>query len=216
MATGLVFHLALEESAGTVQAHYRSIGCPPDIHIWCKPAMDIAPTIEERIEELARSIRATNPVLVIIDTMARFIPFKDMNDHPEVTAMLEPFLALARRHKTLILFVHHARKSGGEYGTDALGSTALTGSMDTTISITRNATGRSFTATGRDGVETDSPIALSLSDDGWIDAAGTRAEVTYENTKEKVWRGAVRCGARMADTRAGDRGDETRHTGNRD
>ena len=186
VATGLVFHLTLEESAGTVQAHYRSIGCPPGIHIWCKPAMDIAPTIEERIEELARSIRATNPVLVIIDTMGRFIPFKDMNDHPEVTAMLEPVLALARRHKTLILFVHHARKSGGEYGADALGSTALTGSMDTTISITRNATGRSFTATGRDGVETDSPIALS--DDGWIDAAGTRAEVTYENTKGKVWR----------------------------
>ena len=149
--------------------------------------MDIAPTIEGRIDHLSRSIHATKPALVIVDTMGRFIPFDDMNDHPEVTRKLEPFLALARRYKTLILFVHHARKSGGDYGADVLGSTALTGSMDTTISITRNATGRSYTATGRDGVETDSPIALSCSENGWIDSAGTRAEATYESTKAKVW-----------------------------
>ena len=187
VTTGPVLHVTLEESARTVQKHYRDIGSPPGIHVWCKPAMDIAPTIDERIDHLTRSVRRLKPALVIIDTMGRFIPFDDMNDYPEVTRKLDPFLALARRYKTLILFVHHARKSGGEYGADALGSTALTGSMDTTISITRNAMGRSFTATGRDGVETDSPIALSLSEDGWIDAAGTRAEVSYNNTRSKVW-----------------------------
>ena len=186
VATGPVLHVTLEESARTVQAHYRDIGSPPGIHVWCKPALDIAPTIEGRIDHLTRSVRRLKPALVIIDTMGRFIPFDDMNDYPEVTRRLDPFLALARRYPTLILFVHHARKSGGEFGADALGSTALTGSMDTTISITRNATGRSFTATGRDGVETDSPIALSWSEHGWIDAAGTRAEVTYKQTADKV------------------------------
>ena len=187
VATGTVLHLALEESEATLRDHYKGIGCPPGIHIWCKPAMDIAPTFEERLEQLHRTIRRLKPLLVVVDTMGRFIEFSDSSDYDEVTPKLGRLIALARQYKTCILLVHHSRKSGGEFGVDALGSAAITGSMDTTVSITRNGSGRSYTATGRDGVETDSAIALSQSDNGWIDAAGTRSEATYINTRGKVW-----------------------------
>ena len=189
VATGTVLHLALEERTTTVKDHYRAIGHPPGIEVWCKPAADIAPTTEERIAKLAGDIERLKPALVIIDTLGKFAPMRgeELNHYSAVNNLLEPFRVLTHKHETLILFVHHSRKSGGEHGADALGSAALTAAMDTTLSITRNGSGRSYTATGRDGVETVSPIALSLSDDGWIDAAGTRAEVTYSNTRGKVW-----------------------------
>ena len=188
VTTGPVLHLALEERATTVQNHYRQIGTPAGLHVFCRPAIDYGEKTADRIKQLEAHIARYRPALVIVDTMIRFAPManKELDDYPSVSAQLEPFLSLARRHKSCIVFIHHARKSGGEHGDDALGSTALTASMDTTISVKRDGAGRSYTATGRDGVETDAPISLKLSDDGWIDAAGTKAEATYKLTRGRV------------------------------
>lgn len=186
VATGPVLHLALDERQLTVQNHYQTIGQPEGLHVCRVRANEIAPTVEERTELLETSIRAIRPALVIIDTIGRFAPFKEASDYGEGNDKTEPLVGLADRYKTSIVYVHHARKSDGEYGDEMLGTTALAGSSETNIIIKRKANGRSYTATGRDGVETDSPIGLSLSADGWIDAAGTRAEVTHQTNRDKV------------------------------
>ena len=158
VASGRVLHMSLEESEASIKDHYRAIGCPDDIEVWCKPAIDIAQTFEERIDQLSRSMRRLKPALVIVDTMGRFVEFTDSNDYDEVTPKLGRFIALARQHKACILLLHHSRKSGGEYSADVLGSGAIPASMDTTISITRSGSGRSYTATGR---MVSRPIQLS-------------------------------------------------------
>ena len=188
--TGAVIYLSLEERPATVKGHYNAIGFTDGIHVSWKQAGDIAPDVAGRMETLTRWIRAHRPALVIIDTMIRFLPMTrdELNDYPTVSAAMEPFIGLARKYGTCIFFVHHSRKSGGEYGNDALGSTALAASMDTAISLKRTAAGRCYTVTGRDGVEQDTPIALSLSEGQWIDAAGTRAQVTYRSIRDRVRR----------------------------
>ena len=188
VTAGPVLYVNLEERRGTAKAHYEQIGFPKNITIFHGQAVDIAPDFPERMALLNLTVSELRPALVIIDTMGKFCGMArdELNDYSAVTAYMEPFLAIARKHRNCILLLHHTRKGGGDFGSDVLGSGALTASMDTTISLTREGDRRQFTVTGRDGVETDSPIVVSLTD-GWVNAEGTRAEVARDATRAKVW-----------------------------
>ena len=69
--------------------------------------------------------------------------------------------------------MHHARKDGGKYGAESLGSTGLSGSVDTFMSLSRNEGTRIFYAFGRDGVEVEKTV-LRMDERGWITSVGTQ------------------------------------------
>ena len=69
--------------------------------------------------------------------------------------------------------MHHARKGGGEHGAESLGSTGLSASVDTFMSLSRNGSTRFLYAVGRDGVEVEKTL-LRMDEHGWVTATGTK------------------------------------------
>ena len=171
--TGAVIHLALEERSRTVLNHYARLEADSEgIHLLVGPA----PKLATRLPMLRRSIETLKPALVIIDPLQRWVRISDGNAYSEATEALTPLIELARSASVHLLLVHHARKRGGEWGSEALGSTAFGGSVDTTLSLKLSADGRRrFYAIGRDGVDVESTL-LTMDERGWVTAAGTERE----------------------------------------
>ena len=197
VTAGPVLYVNLEERLSTIQGHFRQLGGDQRaIRTFYRKKQqpgqppDLPPDFEGRVDKLRQWVALIRPApaLIIIDTLGRFIPMKpeQLNDYAAMMAYMEPFLDIARTFSACVLFVHHDRKSGGDNGAGAMGSTAITATMDTTITVSRDGNNvRSCKVTGRDGVETDSPVILSHAD-GWIDAEGTRAELADKRLHERV------------------------------
>ena len=107
--------------------------------------------------------------LVIIDTLARFLPEFDFNDYSQTYPAMQSLKALSDKFGIGIVAIHHTRKSSSDDYVDTVtGSNAFTGVADTIMILSRNrGTADGFIqATGRDIDELD--IALELvKDQGW-------------------------------------------------
>ena len=62
----------------------------------------------------------------------------DFNEYGAAGDALAPFAELARARGVHLALVHHARKGGGDFGEQALGSTAWAGGVDTIIDLRRD------------------------------------------------------------------------------
>lgn len=91
----------------------------------------------DAIRKITADIADIKPVLLVIDTLFRLIRLKDGNAYNEVTAGLEPLIRLARDTGVSILAVHHSKKGDSDIEDCLLGSTAIFGSVDTTILLKR-------------------------------------------------------------------------------
>jgi len=164
VAQGPVIYLALEEKRGEVKRHLREMGAsgPEPLHFLLEAAPEAA------MAWLDREVRARKPVLIVIDTMQRFLRLSDLNEYAQVTNAIDPVLALARDTDAHVMLVHHARKgSGGRKGASGgdfdsiLGSTAIQGSVDTTIMLDQNGRNRAVESRQRYGADMPrTPIAL--------------------------------------------------------
>jgi RecA-family ATPase len=82
--------------------------------------------------------------LVIIDTLGRFANIQDMNAYAETTAALARLKTIADKRQVSMIIVHHARKGENKEASKndpveaALGSTGLTGTVDSTIVLFRH------------------------------------------------------------------------------
>jgi predicted ATP-dependent serine protease len=74
--------------------------------------------------------------ICVIDTLTTFWNARDENDAAKVIEALLPIFQLVKKDVG-VLIVHHDRKSGGENGTAARGSNALTGFVDIIIELNR-------------------------------------------------------------------------------
>ena len=181
--TGAVIHLALEERPRTVLNHYARLEVDSEgLHLLIGPA----PKLATRLPMLRRSIETLKPALVIIDPLQRWVRISDGNAYSEATEALTPLIELARSASVHLLLVHHARKRGGEWGSEALGSTAFGGSVDTTLSLKLSADGRRrFYAIGRDGVDVE-PTLLTMDERGWVSAGETKREAEQQDVAHRI------------------------------
>jgi len=145
----------------------------------------------------------TDVGLVIIDTLGRFAGIEDMNDYSMTTAALSRLKIIADKRQVSIIVVHHARKGENKQNikTDpveaALGSTGLTGTVDSTIVLFRersrdkvNHEGTLY-ATGRDAADITEKLILDIENGGWLlrqkgkdpppKAASSKSETLGEN-----------------------------------
>ena len=184
---GGVLYLALEEDADDVEDHLWQMGLTEAASVrvaYTRP-------LEQVIPKLKRHIEQVKPVLVIVDTIAHLLDFGgDANDYIKVTRTLKPLLDLARESRAHIMIVHHTRKSGGEYGADALGSTAFRGITDTTFTLKRiGEQGRSIRSMGRGRWcrHIEEPLMLRLNPQtGRIEPDGTKKEFDTNATGEEI------------------------------
>ena len=180
---GPVIHLVLEERTRTVLNHYDPLEADSEgIHLLVGSAPKLAP----RLPMLRWSIETLKPALVIIDSLQRWVRILDGNSYSEATEALTPLIELARECGTHVMLVHHSRKSAGEHGQEALGSTSFAGSVDTILSLRRRGDGRTITSTGRDGADMEETV-LTMDERGWVTAAGTKAEADGGSLADRVW-----------------------------
>lgn len=152
---GPVWYVALEEKRGELRKHFRAMGATGAEPI--QFFINRAP--EDLLVQLHEAASRQKPILIIIDTLQRLIRCRDMNDYAEVTTKMEPLLSLARETGAAMLLLHHASKSAARAGIDsALGSTALTGSVDNYMVLSRTEQVRTLTTFQRIGDDLDETI----------------------------------------------------------
>jgi predicted ATP-dependent serine protease len=149
---GAVLYVSFEDKPDEVKRRFRMLGGAQDekdenLYVYVGSAP------REAHEWLEREIKRRKPVLVIIDTLFRFVTIKNGNDYAEVTAALSPVLALARENGAHLMVVHHAGKSDRGGGDSILGSTAIFGSVDTAIILKRTESKRTIETQQRYGTD---------------------------------------------------------------
>ena len=187
-AVGPVLYMALEEIRGEVRRHFAALGAQADhpIHAF----IDRIPVGADPAQWLRPAITHYEPALVVIDPLARFVRMRDGNDYMDVTSKLEPLISLARESEaqTHIAFVHHSRKAPGQHGDESLGSTAILGSVDTAISLTRDSAGpdRMIYSTNRYGEDLPATIVTLDQESGWVNLGATKLRAAMERIADRI------------------------------
>jgi len=139
----------------------------------------------DEIKRVEGLIKATSAKLLIIDVLQKFCRLRDLNDYAQVTNALEPLLNSARNQDCHILLTHHAGKADRPDGDDILGSTGLSGGVDTSIIIKKRDQRRTFFTIQRYGVDIEKTV-LELDQTGALRALGSKAEVDVNETSALV------------------------------
>ena len=74
---------------------------------------------------------------MVIDTFHQFAGINDENDAGEALRAMRPIQQAAGEHDLAVFIVGHDRKSGGDVGVSARGSSAFVGAVDVVLSIRR-------------------------------------------------------------------------------
>jgi hypothetical protein len=141
----------------------------------------------QALSDVVSWIEAHRPTLIVVDTIARYTSFDDVNDYTKVLVALEPLQDIARRHGTAVLALHHAPKSGDDRETiDApLGSTALAGAADVVMRYKRTGDRRILQAVNRFGDDLPETV-VTLGPDGWPEAIGSLQEIQAGETERAI------------------------------
>lgn len=181
---GTVLYLALEEKRGEIKKHFRSMGATGDeeIYIFASTApQDVLVQVKQAIQE-------KHPVLLIIDPLFRFTRIKDANDYAQTTAALEPVLELARESGAHVIATHHSPKAEKTGGDEVLGSTAILGSVDTSIFLKRSPSHvRSFYSIQRYGSDMEETLIAFDQETGVIDLGLTKPEAESARMEDSIY-----------------------------
>ena len=174
---GAVWYLALEDKRSEVRRHFLQMGATGDESI----SVFTGRTTGSFLSELHAAAEAQRPALIIVDTMQRLIQARDLNDYAEVTRKLQPLLDLARETGAAVLLLHHAGKSERADLDSVLGSTALTGSVDTLLVLKRSDQYRTVATVQRVGSDVPQTVVALDEDSGRVSTGPTR-EVANRTT----------------------------------
>ena len=182
---GPVVYLALENRRRLVRKHFAAMGGRDDDLVY----FHIARTPQDASAWLKWAVETYKPVLVIIDTLQRFVRLRDIKDYAEAINKTEAPLQLARDSGAHIMFIHHATKADSPDDVDAaLGSIGLSGTVDTILRMKKTpADVRTIAATTmREGEEFEESVLTMDRRTFLISVAGTRAEVDEKAAADKI------------------------------
>ena len=156
MATGKDYHgLFVKKGLAILSAGEGHLGIPRRVEAWCeyyeKSLKDANFAITSHAIELfnkesfdsfcmsidALSIEKGNPVIIVIDTVARHMGGKDENSAKDMGELVRIADELKSKYQCSIVLVHH---TGHAQKNRARGSTAYRGALDTEILIKANGT----------------------------------------------------------------------------
>ncbi len=187
---GPVLYLAFEEKAGEVRAHVAAMGVVPGLPIY----LHFGACPERPLDALRVDVDRIKPALVIVDTLAYMVAIADIKDYSAVHGALKPYTQLARDTGAHLMFLHHAGKGSDERGTidAALGSTALTGAVDTVIVMQVQEERRSIKTRQRYGQDLEQTTLTLDPGTRTMGVAGTVREQKRRNLEEEVLE-AINC-----------------------
>lgn len=120
----------------------------------------------ERVEAITAEAQASGIELIIFDTLFRWAAVSDdvINDYGAMNRIMEPLIK-AKRSGISFLLTHHDRKAGGDFVNNALGSVAISGSVDDVIAMTSGGKNLDRYVLKAQGRSIGKPIEIALKDD---------------------------------------------------
>ncbi len=184
---GGVLIIALEEKREHAIKRFRDYGVAENDPIWVA-GPPVSPS-RSLYEQLRGFIQDQQIVLIVIDSLARFAMLKDEDDNSEVTKFMTPLLDVAHETNTVVLLIHHERKSGGEAGRSIRGAGAIFANADVALTLSKaeggNSTARTLEILGRFQEYAPGKIRLAYEDGRYV-SLGLEEEQTLAARKEKV------------------------------
>lgn len=178
---GRILYLCMEEKRAEVAKHFKRMGASgKDLMI------HTGNTGENRLDELEQAIKEFQPVLIILDPLARFARIADFNDYAKVNRELEPIVDLVRETSCHILAVHHDGKGEREGGDSLLGSTAFFGIVDALLKMKRREFGRTLETVQRYGEDLPETICYLNKETGIVSPQGDVQSHKLEDRKKQV------------------------------
>src|SRR5262249_17290404 len=144
---GMSWYLALEGRRRDIRAHFRQMGARPDDAL----RVFVGQAPKDIIASVRKLAAQERPALIIIDTMQRFLKAQDTDSYAEMTTLFDLIIGIAQESGATIVLLHHSGKAD-RAGVDAvLGSTAISGSVDTVVNLTRTERYRTISTVQRTG-----------------------------------------------------------------
>jgi hypothetical protein len=136
--------------------------------------MYIGPAKKDLMKAMLEKAGTEKPTLIIVDTLQRLLQVRSMDDYAEVTKAFDAVIQCARETGAALLLIHHAGKAADRDPLDSvLGSTAISGSVDNAIVLTKLRGFRTITSRQRVGPDLDECV-IKLTDDGRVELGGLR------------------------------------------
>ena len=190
---GNVLYLALEDGKRRLQRRLDKL-LSPFSAAWPE-RLSIAQTGDWRradqggLEDIdAWCTSATKPVLVVIDTLARFRKPADGKQqlYTADTEAIACLQKIAVKHGLAIVVVHHDRKAESDDPFDTVsGTLGLTGAADTILIIKRRSNGVVLYARGRDIEESETAMQFDKATCRWS-ILGAASEVLRSNERARI------------------------------
>ncbi len=176
---GTVLYLALEEHERQVKKHMVKMGITAEdsLHFFIG---GIPPG--KGMDILAHFVERVQPVFVVIDPLDAFLQVRKINEYGEVYAALRPLVRFVRDTDLHILLVHHAGKGEGSPEDAYLGSTALSGAVDTNMLLEVSDGRRSLRTTKQREGDILEPTIMTLHPEtGRVQMQETKAEAVKQD-----------------------------------
>ncbi len=148
---GSVVYLALEEQMEVVNESFQKLGVKDNekllVHIG-------EPLHETVLQDFSEMVMETKPALVVVDTLFDLVDAEE-NNYKEVKKAMRGLRKIARASGSHIALIHHSGKgdSNPKYRSKGqraiLGSTAISGGVDTIMMMSVDGSKRELVATGR-------------------------------------------------------------------
>lgn len=187
---GDVLYLALEDNRRRLKDRLNVVLSPAQV----RPNMarlslkteskKIGAGLIEEMEEW-RS-KASNPKLIVIDTLSMVRPPKKSNQDSYAADYdaISPLQKYAGEHRLAVIVVHHVRKAEAEDPLEAVsGTNGLTGAADTIMVLNRTTDGPKLYGRGRDIEEIEKALRF---DKGTWEVLGNAEDVKRSEQRQKV------------------------------
>lgn len=129
---------------------------------------------------------ASDPRLIILDTLAGVRPVRTTNGYTEDYETLADLHRLANEKGVAILVLHHTRKMEAEDPLDTVsGTLGLAGCADTVLVLNRSSKGTTLYVRGRDIEEAEHAVSLDKNACRWT-IIGNASEVHRSNERGRI------------------------------
>jgi hypothetical protein len=180
-AQGVAWYLALEGRRRDIRAHFRQMGARSDDAL--RVFVGQAPKdVVAQVRQLAERER---PALIVVDTMQRFLKAQSTDDYAEMTTLLDHVIGIAQTSGATLLLLHHSGKANRDSLDAVLGSTAITGSADTILLLTRTDRYRTISTVQRVGDYLPETV-IALDETGCVQLGPSRHEADERLVAEAV------------------------------
>jgi hypothetical protein len=180
---GRVLLLSLEDHRPMLRRYLQVLGATAsdDILVFCQPGRRLG------IDDLRRAVSEHKPALAIVDTLFRLVRPSDLNAYLDVVQALDPLLRLCRDHNCHVAALHHFVKAAKSDSADAvLGSTAIVGSVDSSVLIKRHGQARSVEVQQRYTVDLPPTPLIFDHESGAVDLGATLGEAVQERVEDAI------------------------------